>query len=120
MLQIKSEKYSVGKISEILELNSLLCVNSYALMPHLKKTPIWSMDTRDLSGIDINNHWNFLKDKLPDSHIFLKLYDDCIINFFIRGTFETISPLVEFSNKTLSEISEYGLPLGYDIYDLTE
>ena len=119
VLQIRSEKYSIEKISEVLNLNPILRTGSTVVIVHTKKR-VWSIDTRDLSEMDINNHWKLLKAKLPRSQIFQKLFDHCTVKFFIRGTFETMSPLIEFSNKTLSEISEYGLPLGYDIYDLTE
>jgi len=123
VLQIKSTKLSNEKITSLIGFAPELCQNIGEIVPHInkpRKYNSWYYSTKAVSGIDVNKHWEHLNAKLPKQSKIKDIIVDNKVELFIRGTFETISPIVEVSNRTLSQISGYGFSLGYDIYDLTE
>jgi len=84
------------------------------------KSKSWQFTTDFINSLDVNAHWDELKKKLPEPSALKALGQTCEIELFVRGAFYTMAPLIEFSNQTLSQASNYGFGLGYDITDHTE
>ena len=80
----------------------------------------WSLWSTSSEISDLNIHWNEIYSQLsptPDLPSFL-LGKSAILD--ICGYFYTDKPFLGFSNDSLKEISNLGLEMGWDIYDLRE
>lgn len=123
VLQIKSIRLSVEYVADLLGVEPQESKNfgdNLDLVNKPLKKNFWYIDTKQAGGIDVNFHWQYLTSLLPKPDLVLGLSNDCDIDFFLRGQFVSMTPLIELSNVTLREMASYGFSLGYDVSDLTE
>ena len=123
VLHIKSSLLTIEDISSQLNIIPTQSIRKGELIPRTVRcsdATIWTFNTKEIDGYDIDLHWQTLNEKLPQVKEVKSIQEKSMVSLFIRGQFYTMSPLIEVSNKSLNEIAEYGFGLGYDILDLNE